>query len=151
MDHLNESLLSAWMDLSSVINNERISARMPYNVAAILHYLTRHNAEDVTASELCAELRMQKSQMNRTLQYMEDHGMIIRERSESDKRLVYIRLCDASLEPFLSQHQAVIRYIGGVTDALGDEKTLQLISLIEEVIDIIKEKDPQLKYINETT
>lgn len=150
MTNLNEDLLGAWMEVSSVINNERVSARIPYNVASILRYLTRTQADNVTASELCAELRMQKSQMNRTLQYMEDHGMITRERAESDKRCVYIRLHDDCLEDFLSQHDAVIRYIGGVTEALGEEKTRQLITLIGEVIHIIKEKDPQLKYINDT-
>lgn len=150
MNDLNEALLGAWMEVSSVINNERVSARIPYNVAAILRYLTRTQAENVTASELCAELRMQKSQMNRTLQYMEEHGMITRERAESDKRCVYIRLHEAQLDPFLSQHDAVIRYINGVTEALGEEKTRQLIALISEVIDIIKEKDPHLKYINNT-
>ncbi|MDO4923059.1 MAG: helix-turn-helix domain-containing protein [Peptococcaceae bacterium] len=150
MNDLNEALLGAWMEVSSVINNERVSARIPYNVASILRYLTRSDATDVTASELCAELRMQKSQMNRTLQYMEDHGMITRERAESDKRCVYIRLHEERLDDFLSQHDAVIRYIGGVTDALGEAKTRQLIDLIGEVIDIIKEKDPHLQYINDT-
>lgn len=150
MNDLNEALLGAWMEVSSVINNERVSARIPYNVASILRYLTRSDATDVTASELCAELRMQKSQMNRTLQYMEDHGMITRERAESDKRCVHIRLHEERLDDFLSQHDAVIRYIGGVTDALGEAKTRQLIDLIGEVIDIIKEKDPHLQYINDT-
>ena len=45
----------------------------------------------------------------------------------------------------------MIRYIGGVTEALGEEKTTRLIALVNEVIEIIKEKDPQLKYINDTT
>lgn len=48
------------MEVSSVINNERVSARIPYNVASILRYLTRSDATDVTASELCAELQHAK-------------------------------------------------------------------------------------------
>lgn len=151
MNDLNEAILGAWMEVSSVINNDRVSALIPYNVASILRYLTHSQSEDVTASELCAELRMQKSQMNRTLQYMEDHGMITRERTDSDKRRVHIRLNENHLEKFMTQHDAVIRYIGGVTEALGEEKTTQLIALVNEVIEIIKEKDPQLKYINDTT
>lgn len=149
MEDLNEALLGAWMEVSSVINNERVSARIPYNVASILRVLTRTEGKDVTASSLCAALRMQKSQMNRTLQYMEDQGMITRERAADDKRCVYIRLHDEELTPYLQQHDEVIRYIGGVTETLGAEKTSQLIGLIEEVIAIIKEKDPHLQYINE--
>ena len=73
-----------------------------------------------------------------------------RDRAVSVKLCVYIRLHEERLDDFLSQHDAVIRYIGGVTDALGEAKTRQLIDLIGEVIDIIKEKDPHLQYINDT-
>ena len=53
MNDLNEALLGAWMEVSSVINNDRVSALIPYNVASILRYLTHNQSKDVTASVLC--------------------------------------------------------------------------------------------------
>ena len=46
MNDLNEALLGAWMEVSSVINNDRVSALIPYNVASILRYLTHKQGCD---------------------------------------------------------------------------------------------------------
>lgn len=51
---------------------------------------------------------------------------------------------------FTAQHDAVIRYIDGVTSTLGEETTTHLIARIDEVITLIKDIDPLLQYNKET-
>lgn len=140
MDALDEKLLAAWMALSRTINNERMATRMPYNVAQILREIVRAE-KPLTATDLCDALMMQKSQMNRSLTYMEEKGWIVRERAQDDKRQIYIRVKEAPLQIYEEQHDDVIGYVGDVAKKLGDEKTAVLVDLVNEVVAIINEKE----------
>lgn len=140
MDALDENLLAAWMALSRTINNERMATRMPYNAAQILREIVRAE-KPLTATDLCDALMMQKSQMNRSLTYMEEKGWIVRERAQDDKRQIYIRVKEAPLQIYEEQHDDVIGYVGDVAKKLGDEKTAVLVDLVNEVVAIINEKE----------
>ena len=94
--NINEELLGAWLKLSVAINNEKVVSDMPYNEALICNILYRNQIHDplkkLTATDLCNATKMQKSQMNRTLNNMEEKSLIVRERSELDKRQVFVSL-----------------------------------------------------------
>lgn len=66
-----ESLLDAWISLTTIINNDRLVSVLPYNEAVVCRILLQHVDEDITATELCKIMNMQKSQMNHTLAAME--------------------------------------------------------------------------------
>lgn len=88
----NEQVLEAWLQMTTVINNERITPDLPYNESMICRYLYQNQDINVTATDLCNYMRMQKSQMNRTLTSMEKKELITRIRSEQDTRKIYITL-----------------------------------------------------------
>lgn len=67
----NEQVLEAWLQMTTVINNERITPDLPYNESMICRYLYQNQDINVIATDLCNYMRMQKSQMNRTLTSME--------------------------------------------------------------------------------
>ena len=90
----NEALLKTWLRLSTSIINNRLVSEMSYNeslVCSILYSNTKAGIA-MTATELCHFTKMLKSQMNRTLNSMEEKSFITRRRSESDKRLVFVTL-----------------------------------------------------------
>ena len=91
----NEQVLEAWLQMTTVINNERITSDLPYNESMICRYLYQNQDKNVTATDLCNWMRMQKSQMNRTLTSMEKKDLITRIRSEQDTRKIYITLNDS--------------------------------------------------------
>lgn len=91
MDDTNERIINAWVELSAILNNNRLVTDMPYNEAIICRYLIQHPNENITATTLCAKTRIKKSQMNRTLIAMFDKGLIYRENSQQDKRHIFIR------------------------------------------------------------
>ena len=66
---LNEELLSVWLRLSGVINNQRLVTGLSFNEALVCNLLVRaaRTGGSLTASELCAETRILKSQMNAIL------------------------------------------------------------------------------------
>ena len=93
---LSEALLSAWLHISTSVNNQRIVSKLSYNESLVCNLLYRNYraeaAEPMTATLLCQKTKMLKSQMNRTINQLEERGMIRRERSSVDKRVVHIRL-----------------------------------------------------------
>ena len=88
----NEALLKTWLRLSTSIINNRLVSEMSYNeslVCSILYPNTKMGMY-MTATELCHFTKMLKSQMNRTLNILEEKKLILRRRSDTDKRQVMI-------------------------------------------------------------
>ena len=96
MKNINEKILGAWLKLSTAICNERIVSELPYNeslICSILHKnATETPEEKITATDLCEKTNIQKSQMNRILNTLEEKGLIFRKRSEKDKRQVFVSM-----------------------------------------------------------
>lgn len=132
MKNQNEKLLDAWLRLSTVISNERIVSDIPYNEALICNLLYKNQAAHpetgVTATELCRQSKMLKSQMNRTLQSMEEKDMITRKRSDTDKRQVFITL-NEDCELYRQQHRKTLDLIDALTAKIGIEKSNEILEI----------------------
>lgn len=139
---MNEELLEAWLRLSTVLCNERIVSEMPYNEALICNILYRHqlrkNDRKLTATDLCRQTKMLKSQMNRTLQNMEEKNIITRQRSDSDKRQVFISLNPES-EAFRNQHSKSLKLIDIFSQKAGAGKSREAIKLFTFIADLAEE------------
>lgn len=149
MENLSERLLSAWLTMSSVINNERIVSSIPFNEAHVCNLLYRQRMTDpdhyLTATELCAETRMLKSQMNKVLTSLEKRGMIERFQAADDRRKAYIRLVEANIAEFESVHADSIALVDGAIAKLGEEeaaRTAELLLRLAEYVDLgLKERE----------
>lgn len=132
MNDLNEQLLEAWLKLSSTVSNERIVTDMPYNESVICYHLYYHQIRDpgscLTATDLCRETKMLKSQMNRTLTRMEQKHVIRRERSTEDKRCIFIALDPEQTKLFQKQHQKILKIIDQMIEKIGYEQAEQILS-----------------------
>ncbi len=138
--HLSESLLTAWLRISTSINNSRIVSKLSYNESLVCNLLYRNHKEEaatpLTATMLCQKTKMLKSQMNRTLNHLETKGMINRERSSTDKRIVFITLNPDALKDYEKQHESILRLLNQIIAELGLEETQSTISLLEKICDI---------------
>lgn len=143
MERLSEELLNVWLKVSTAISNDRLTSDMPYNEALICNILYRNQISNpdlrFTATDLCVETKMLKSQMNRTLTAMEEKKLIVRERSIEDKRNVWIVLNNAQIEVYLKQHTKVMQLVDSIVDRLGEDKTGQVITLLQEISKIADE------------
>ena len=148
MNTLNEELLAAWLRLSTSVINSRVVSELSYNeslICNVLYGAMKHHPEELlTATDLCNTTKMLKSQMNRTLNQLEKREMIIRQRSESDRRKVFILLNQEKLSDYEKQHTSILKLIDGIIAHLGEEKTYETMALFHEISDIasnlLKEK-----------
>lgn len=143
MKPINEQLLDAWLRLSTVINNERVVSDVPYNESLICNILYRNQIQapdrQLTATDLCNETRMLKSQMNRTLNSMEEKGFIRRERSTLDKRQVLVALDMDGIFLYQDQHSKILNLLDTIIAKMGNDKALEAISLFTQISKIANE------------
>lgn len=130
---LNDELLSVWLQLTNVIDNERLVEGMPFNEALVCGLLSGGCR---TASELCAETRILKSQMNAILRSLEDKGVIARQRSRSDRRQVELRLLPQGLERYMESHRQVLSMVDRLIGEMGEASVYTLLPLLRQAADI---------------
>ena len=142
MREKNEELLAAWLRLSTAVINERLTSDLPYNEALLCNILHRNEQEspdhEMTATDLCRHAKMLKSQMNRTLQNMEEKGIIIRRRSAQDRRQVYISLNPAS-DLYHKQHEKIMDVVGKIAEKLGFDQIDEIIQIFTKIADTADE------------
>lgn len=137
MSELNEGLLKAWLNLSTAVVNHRVVTELSYNEALVCNLLYRdamaHPEKRCTATDLCAATRMLKSQMNRTLNQLENKGIIRRERSKEDKRQVFVTMDPERSGPYREMHQKVLKLVDGIVEEIGTEKAKQAEMLLNDI------------------
>lgn len=140
---LNEVLLGAWLKLSTAINNSRLVSEMSYNESLICNILYRNTIETpelkITATDLCTQTKILKSQMNRILNQLEDKNLITKERSPEDKRKIFIHLTSEQSNAYLKQHEQILKLLDNVIDRLGEEQTKEIIRALNGISDVANE------------
>lgn len=140
---LNEVLLGAWLKLSTAINNSRIVSEMSYNESLICNILYRNATESpdkaLTATDLCVETKILKSQMNRILTQLERKNLITRERSKEDKRKIFIRLTTEQSNAYLKQHEQILKLLDEIIEKLGEEKAKEIIHALNRISNVADE------------
>lgn len=140
MSNLNEQILDAWIQLTTVIDNNRIVSEMPLNEALICRILSERGEKNITATYLCELTKMQKSQMNRTLTSMEEKGWIERKRSEEDKRQIFVTLNEEQSAFYREQHEHVLKVVEKLIACIGEEKATQALKLFTLISKIAEEE-----------
>ena len=125
MQNINEKVLSAWLKLSTTICNERIVSELSFNESFICGILHRNATE--------------YPQMNRTLNCMEEKGLIFRRRSEKDKRQVYVSMNMENAEVYERQHKNVLKVVDSMLEKVGKEKAEEIIQLFTLISNKAKE------------
>lgn len=148
---MNEALLDAWLKLSTTVVNNRIVSELSFNESLVCNILYKNLVKDingtVTATELCKETKILKSQMNRILNQLESKNIIVRERSTEDKRQVNVKMNQDHVAAYEKQHANIIKIVDLIVERIGIEDTktmvdnLNIISeIVEKMIDANKEK-----------
>ena len=131
---LSEELLSTWLRLGSVINNQRLVSGLSFNEAQVCGLLTQPGGCR-TASELCARTRILKSQMNAILRALERKGILSRRRSEGDRRRIELELLPEGMARYQEGHQRIQRLASRLISEMGEENILTLLPLLRQAAD----------------
>ena len=134
---LNEELLSVWLRLGAVIDNQRLVSDLPFNEAMVCGLLLRAKeaGHTLTASDLCRETRILNSQMNAILHSLEKKGFLQRQKSPHDLRCSEIFLLPEGRERYLDSHRRTLALVDRLIESLGQDNATTLIPLLSQAAD----------------
>ena len=130
---LNEELLTVWLQLTNIIDNHRLARGLSFNEALVCGLLSGGCR---TASDLCAETHILKSQMTAITHSLEAKGILRRQRSQQDKRRVELQLLPEGAARYADGHRQALALADRVIDAMGEEKIRTLLPLLRQVTEI---------------
>ncbi len=140
---LDELLLEAWLQLCTVINNDRIVQTMSFNEAFVCHLLNQQQnccpLSYLTATDLCNKTGLFKSQMNTILTSLEQKNIIYRIRSTSDKRKIYIILLEDGMGLYQKEHAHILAFINQIISLVGEEEIKKFIQILDKITSCAKE------------
>lgn len=128
-----EAILEAWLAMVIAIDAQRVTTELPFNEAVVCNFLKNHQDEEVTATKLCQKMKMQKSLMNRTLDNLENKGLIKRQNSAKDKRKKIVTLVWDENNLYFRQHQDILAYVDRIIDHLEDICLSDLRKIFESI------------------
>lgn len=142
----NERMLAAWLRVTTSVSQVHQLRDLRYNEALICNILMKNEIEHpgrrLTATDLCRESHILKSQMNRTLQCMEEKGIIERQRSTEDRRRVYTRLRPDSVI-YERQHDQVLDTVGAIAARVGADNVDQIVDMLNAISEAAEEVSRQ--------
>jgi len=133
--NMQENLLYAWMEMSLHIRGNRILSDFSFNeilIYGLLHRRKTAGFPPMTATELGSYTRLLKSQINHILTGMETRGLIYRERSSQDKRVIYVHPLESALPRYEKEHEKVLQIVEHVFSVLGDNDAQTLTVLMRK-------------------
>ncbi len=133
-----ENLLASWVKLSGIIKNSRITKGLMYNEAVVMYMLYKSYEKDsesmVSIKEIVEETKMQKSLVNRTVNSLEEKGLLLRCEAEGDRRMTYVKCVAGSLETFLKVHEESLSIAEGIIDIIGEEDAEAFIRIVSKLL-----------------
>ena len=151
---LDEELLEVWLRLTSVIDNQRLAAShaaegqyaLSFNEAMICGLLARaqESGGHLTASDLCRQTRILKSQMNAILRSLERKGLVGRRKSQQDRRQIELQLLPEGEAMYRESHRRSVALAGRLVGRLGEKETRDLVALLRRTVDIFDDQQREV-------
>lgn len=95
--------------------------------------------DDITVSEIAAELDVTPPAVSRSLKSMESRGLIKRETNLLNRRNTMVRLTEAGREFLEASRRQMDAVMEHVSEKMGEERKIQLYELLKEMTEIIEQ------------
>lgn len=134
-----EQLIKAWVTLSGIIKNCRITKGLMYNEAIVMMLLYHKYKLDgkgvVSIKEITSETKMLKSLVNRTVNSLEKKRFLERceLENQTDKRMVYVKCVESKLDKYLIIHDGSLDIAKIIMETIGPEDTEAFIRIAEKI------------------
>lgn len=140
---LTENLLDAWLKLSSVVSNNRLVHGLSFNEAFVLNLLYKQqmsgSEKKLTATDLCRQTHTLKSQMNAILTSLEKRQLILRHRSQEDRRQIAVEMNPDGMDVFMECHERSLALVEGVLQKVGPEEGDAAVTMLNKLADAFEE------------
>lgn len=133
MENQYLALIQAWVQLSGMLKNSRFTKELPYNEAIVMLQLYQSGGKAISIKEITASTHMLKSQVNRTINSLEEKGLLERCEGEGDRRIGYVRPAKEGLSVFLQVHASSMEIAKDIGSIIGPEDTEHFIRIVNKL------------------
>lgn len=133
MEDRSLELIQAWIQLSGILKNTRFTKELPYNEAIVMLQLYQANDRPISIRDITASTRMLKSQVNRTINSLEEKGLLSRCAGEGDRRIGYVCCVKERLDVFLQVHASSMEIAKNISQIIGPEDTEAFIRIVDKL------------------
>ncbi len=137
---LNEALLNAIHRFTVTLRRKRISADIIFHEFLLLRKIQRIQTEKndpVYPSDLSDKLNLSKSYITAVLNSLEKKELIVRTLDTADRRRLPVLITDKGRQIFDNMAAKELEQADILVSGLTQEKTLNLISLLNQASDIL--------------
>ena len=139
---LEEQVISAWVRLTGILKNTRITKGMVYNEAIVMLVAYNRYREDgvgmVSFKEIVSETRMLKSLVNRTIDALVERGLLVRCEGK-DKRTTFVRILPDNIGGYLQVHEQSLALATKMIGLIGEEDARAFVRISEKVASALKD------------
>ena len=133
---LEEAVITAWVRLTGILKNTRITKGMVYNEAIVMLVVYNRYRTDgealVSFKEIVSETRMLKSLVNRTIDSLVAKGCL--ERCEGkDKRTTFVRILPDNIGDYLAEHARSLALAHNLIEVIGKEDAETFVRIAEKI------------------
>ncbi len=133
---LEEAVITAWVRLTGILKNTRITKGMVYNEAIVMLVVYNRYRTDgealVSFKEIVSETRMLKSLVNRTIDSLVAKGCL--ERCEGkDKRTTFVRILPDNIGDYLAVHARSLALAHNLIEVIGKEDAETFVRIAEKI------------------
>jgi len=137
-EDLRERLLTAWIGINGFFKDSRMTQNLTYNEAIVMKLVYDQYRSDnqgrIPVQSILKRTNMLKSLVNRTIDSLCTQGYLVKERSGSDARALYVRPVPQRLSDFLEIHQQSLDIVQAVIDTIGLEDAEQFVRICEKFL-----------------
>ena len=140
MNDKHLSLIQAWIGLSGMLKNSRFTKELPYGESIVMLQLYQAgdaplSIKQITESTrmITESTRMLKSQVNRTINSLEEKGLLFRCPGDGDRRLGYVRANPERMDIFLQVHRSSMAIADHISNIIGAEDTEHFIRIVNKL------------------
>ncbi len=134
---LREEVLRAWVGLTGVIKNNRMTTGMTYNEAIVLMYAYQQYLQDgvgeLAIKELIQKTHMLKSLVNRTVDALEEKGYLLKTKGDIDGRTVFVRIAQEKFADFMQVHNHSLEVVDRAVTIIGEEDAKAFVRIYEKL------------------
>ncbi len=115
---------------------EMDTALNPHGLTGAQFTILRRIAENAahTAADLCRLLQYDTGSMTRMLDRLEEKGVICRERSPDDRRVINVRLTNSGMNDYPKWREEVRNGLSVIFNALSNDEQSQLRDLLRRLV-----------------
>ncbi len=136
MRSLEERIITAWVKLTGILKNTRITQDMIYNEAIVMNIVYNRYLEDgeglVSFKEIVKRTQMLKSLVNRTIDSLVKQEYL--EKTDgADKRTTFVRA--KNLDGYMREHEKTLALVRGIIETIGEEDAEAFIRIADKIAD----------------